>query len=430
MEATDSHVRVRVLKGHPVADGMASDIMGTYDLQNRRLLKSRLTYYGGATWRVVDRDDRIMELDIRNVGWYQREQIRQFVLKGVGPYWFFIASSHRPQLGLYTSTNVTLRNVHADNASGFAYKALACRNVTVENVSLKPGDNLIAGAPRDGFKVNSCSGTFSINELTRDGCNDDGMNIHSTPFEVKSVRSPTEMAVQIHNAHSWMLRYLERIPIEAGERVTVIDRSTGKRVCDGRIEEVQRVAGVLNLTLVEPVPPEVSEGMTVTIHAYTIDQFSIRNSTFRNISGNAIVFANQKARIEGCVFEHVNGKAVIAGCALHPPYYDTFEVTVPDEVAVRNSSFKNCDTYPEWHLGDPKGVISVSNGRMVTDRSVANVEILNNTFEEVAQNTSAIYIEHLANGWIEGNTYPAGSVILQNLADGNASIIIKDNQGK
>ncbi len=178
------------------------------------------------------------------------------------------------------------------------------------------------------------------------------------------------------------------------------------------------------------MPREVGQRMTVAIHAYTIGQFNIKNSTFRNISGNAIVFANQKARIENCVFEHVNGKAVIAGCAFYPPYYELYEVTTPDEVIVRNSRFKNCNTYAEWHLGEPKGVISVSNGRSVSERTVANVEILDNTFEEITANTPAVYIEHLIKGRIQGNVYPAGSVFAENLTGDAVNISIKDNRTK
>jgi hypothetical protein len=431
LEASAERITVRILDGHPIVEGMRTCIMGTYDLKGRKLIKSRLTYNGSAGWTIVDKEKRIMELDVAAMpNYYDRKKILLFAREGVGLYWFFIAASHRPQLGMYTSTDVTLKNIHAANASGFAYQALACRNITIDNVSLEPTGNRIAGCPRDGFKMNSCSGTVDINELTIDGCNDDAMNIHSTPFKVRSVLSPSRIVVRIQNSHGWMWKYLKGVPIAPGEGVTVIELSSGKRVYDGKIKSAEAVKGGMLLTLAEPVGEEVVKGMVVTIHAYTISQFNIRNSTFRNVSGNAIVFANQNATIEDCVFEDVNGKAVIAGCALHPPYYDKYEVTIPDEVIVRNSRFKNCNIYPEWHLGKPKGVISVSNGRLVSERTIGNVEIVGNTFEEIAENTSAVYIEHLVKGRIEGNTYPAGSVFSENLTGDTVNISIKDNRAE
>jgi len=421
IEKTDEKIRVEILKGHPVVDGMASDIMGSYDLVKKKLKCSRLTFYGEAKWRVIDYDKRIMELIINDLrDGYQINDINQNVKVGDGLYWFFIAASHIPQINLLLSDNVSLNNILTVNASGFAYSAIAVKDLTINKVYLKPEGNRIATAPRDGFKINSCTGNITINDLILDGCNDDGINIHSIPFEVFSRVNDTTVALKISSDHTWLMKYFSQRGAQAGDRVTFIDKQSGKVICNASIKEYKYidVTNLVTLIFDKKLPSEIDSGIFATIHSFVTSNFKVTNSAFRNISGNGIVFANSKGHVENTVFEHINGKGIIVGVAFFPPYYNTFEMTIPDSLVIEKCLFRDSDKRNEWHTGQPKGMVTVCNGTRLTEKSIENVIVRDSVFEDVSKGSSCIYINNLIKGEIYNNKYPADATFVS-FADTN-----------
>lgn len=315
-------------------------------------------------------------------------------------------------------------------------------SVSIKNfkVQRKPGSTRWISSNADGLHFhNFKQGTVVENSLF-EGSTDDGANYYTRPSILNNVNSTTNIRV-------W--RGMVPLP-SVGDTIQVYNGRDGKIVGTSTVTAVNAVGSynvkdVCDLVLSSPI-----EGMTGGNTFATADYifnlsrghsgFEFRNSTFRDNRGNGIRTKGRNGLITGCTFTDIEGSAIEIGALFENgpenPYY--LEGPIPDNITISNCVIT--DNVYHTLLSEFYGVQSASikiQGRSnhgfsadpivsritiqdtvinhnqsqssisatgVNDLTVSNVDINNDSGDQVWEDMCSIRLENTKNVKIGGGT--------------------------
>lgn len=303
-------VKVKIFEGNPVIEGTLFFTSNIWDLSTKTLKKVESPTYGGDvykkkeeyTWHVVgDPADRIMQLN--------SPALASKVSVGEGLSWHF--SYQGIQVNFYMCNDLFVENVWTYNAIGFCMQAQACENITARRVKIIAPDNQLAVGSRDGWKLYACRGEVLMDDIYMEGVRWDGQNVHGSFL----------WPHKVIDKHTVWLRKKKgaAFPIPEGSKVGFW---SGKEevLCTVQKSEMKPTEknerGFL-LTFVEPVPEFVNEETLCQIYGWNIDNYTLSNSTFRNIAGSASLIRNTNVNIVNNTFDYIMYPAIMIGGAIH-----------------------------------------------------------------------------------------------------------------
>jgi len=155
-------ITIEVFDGHPRVEGQKAYIMGLYDLEKKKTKVVRLTWDSNLPqWHLVGGENG-RQMSINHTALARSARV------GDGVFWF---------QGNYTGSLINFRqvkgllleNIHLLNGHGFPITCNFCQDITYRNVIMKPVDNRIATACRDGFKIYCGSGKVLMDGVHVEG---------------------------------------------------------------------------------------------------------------------------------------------------------------------------------------------------------------------------------------------------------------------
>jgi len=396
VEKGSDYVVVEVLAGHPLIDGMAAYGVTRYNLADRRILFPSGSDSGAVWHTVAGGDGRRMRLNSSSVA--------NATQGGDGLYWFF-GNTEVAQTRIDGADNVTLQNLKVLNGTGFVFWIGNGRNLTVRNVRIVPEGNRIAVSPRDGMKIMRESGTVLIDGLYIEGTNDDAQNTHGTWMYVASRYGDKRLVFQEMRWGNGPLRAGSQMGFWDGTAMAfkaTIAAVVGINAKDGYVVDFS-----------ETLPDWIESGVMVTAYDLVPSSYTIRNSTFKNISGSAVVNRSENVLIEDNIFINILRPAIMLSAEIN-----AFSESTPStHVEVRGNTFDNVGVTTNGFNGDPDAIsldVSGASGPYMSD-----IKIHDNTFENLP--VWGIFVHDAQDVWIWNNTFGSLPVHKQILVDSDSA---------
>ena len=382
-------VTIEVFEGHPRIEGQKAYIMGLYDLEKRKTKVVRLTWDSNLPqWHLAGEDtERKMTI--------QYPALAQSGKEGDGVFWF--QGNHTGSLINFRQVkNLLLENIHILNGHGFPITCNFCQDITYRNIIMKPVDNRIATACRDGFKIYCGSGKVLMDGVHVEGCHgDDGQNIHGTWLAVKGKQSDKSLITETS------------MPcLTKGKEVVLLDDEF-KPAWQSKIDSCTTKDKEMVITFMDAIPEWVHERSPIEPQEWLPDSLHITNCVYRSTGRFGIILKASNALIENTLFEN-NVAGIQMGAEWSWGYW--LESTNPRHVEIRNCTFRDnhvdmrfagkkmdmAINIASWTNPDKLGVPSETHKDLVSD-----IKIHDNIFED---ETVCVSLQNCGNVWFWNNT--------------------------
>ena len=338
LEKDGSEILLRVLEDSPYIDGTYLFCGNLWDKKSRNLKNKPSVSYGGDVdsdresfkMRIFgDPSDRLMKLKNPNVaGMCEVGEILS---------WHFNWQS-KSLCHFESCDNLSLENILITNGISGLIGIHLCENVFVKNVKFIPKMDSYPVGSRDGLHFAGCRGNIFIDKFVCEGVRWDGINIHGSALWAKKIVGP-KTAVFSHEG--WGCGKNDFIP---GYKVGFcFDRQENifLTIESAKFIKSQNGLGEVEVTFKEDLPKKLDSSTVCNVYSLTADKVVIKNSSFKNIAGTAVILRNDNVLIENCRFENIMFPAICFGAAL-----GEHEGVVCKNETVRNCVFKNCGWMP------------------------------------------------------------------------------------
>ena len=378
-------VTVKILEGHPVVDGQRAFIMGTYDLDKRKIMIARITWdFDLPRWKVIGNDtSRLMTTT--------HKKLSEYAGLGDGVFWFQ-GNYTGGLIGLSMIENLLLENVFIWNGHGFPLQCRFNENVTYRKVKLYPPGNRIATTCRDGFKIYCTTGKVVMDGIHIEGCfGDDGQNIHGLWLTPKKVMGEKEMVVY-YPIHKRPLKLLT-----PGKKIRLLNNDFQPAwesiiVTARKLEKEQQL-----IVFEDKLPAWLNDSTAVEATEWLPESLLIKNSVFRNTGRFGIMPNSSNTLIDSCLFEY-NNAAIQMGGEWH---YQWLESMHPQNVEIRNCTFRDNNLNLLYGGRQMRNAINLSTYSMpMKPRLMKNIRIHGNTF--IDEGTCAV-LKQCENAWFWNN---------------------------
>lgn len=355
-------VEVEIFEGNPVFDGSPCITANAWDLETRTLKKVPSLTFGQspANWQRVG-DEESRKLRIEGV------DFTKYLDKGDGISWHL--GMYGKQIQFDHCQDVKIENILTLNTAGFALETINCRNIEGKNVIFRPDGNQLALGSRDAWKIALCSGEISVDGLYAEGVRWDGQNIHGNFLYVDERLSSTQVRM-----------------FKAGGAAPILETGSKLGFWNGKEIELMTIANwsyegndgnkpVYTIEFEEELPSFIESGSFATVYCLNAEEYTLSNSTFRNIAGCASVIKQENATVKNCTFEYIMYPPIILGAERSGPYW--FEGTFPRDVTIRDCTFANSGWVKRLGLDGMIGVGYWGN----EEPYMRNITIKDNTFQ-------------------------------------------------
>jgi hypothetical protein len=342
MEKQGDTITVDVLEGLPVVEGVGPYCANLWDPQTRTLRKVPSVTYGGDVdvhklrWRKVPGGDG-RRLSLKG------DYVSSKVAVGDLMSWHFHYRGGA-QVMFAGCRDLRLSNLH--NVNGYPMVTHDCTNIHGDRIVFRPEGNQLAVGPRDGWFIWAGHGNILIEDMHCEGVRWDGQNVHGSFLKVRNlVDDRTLETFKQGDAYT---------AITPGSKVAFWQ---GPHAVERAVEQtVQKtVAGenIITLKLAEPIPDFVARDTVLSVYAWDIPLYTLRNCTFRNIAGCASIIRNRQAFFDRCTYEHVMYPAILLGASVSEG-----EGTFPQDVTIRDCIFRSSGWAARHNA---KGCIAIRN---------------------------------------------------------------------
>lgn len=347
VEKGASNITVEIFDGLPAKDGMGAYCANTWDLSTG-LLKQvpSLSFVTD-----VAAENLYWQHQTTNGKHYMRMNSTRFaqaVDTGAGVSWHFGAQTMF-QLALNFCNDLKLENITTTNIAGWGIHTMASKNINATKISFRPNGHQLAVGPRDAWKINMCDGQVVVDSMYVEGVRWDGQNAHSAFLTVAQKLSSTQIRV-------W--KKFTANPPFANDSIGFWNGATVEK---GFAQSWQSpyisgdtVYGLLNTS--SPLPAFVTTGTRITVYAWDMDHYILKNSIFKKIAGCAGVIKNEKVTLDNVAYDNIMYPAILFGTEVN-------EATFPQDVLVKNCSF-NASGWVQ-RIG-AMGLIGIRNPNAVT----------------------------------------------------------------
>lgn len=421
-------VKVKIFEGNPVIDNTLFFTSNIWDLSTKTLKKVESPTYGGDvykkreeyTWRVVgDPADRVMEL--------HSPTLASKVAVGEGLSWHF--SYQGIQVNFYMCDDLSVENIWTYNTIGFCMRAEACENITAKKIKIIAPDNQLAVGSRDGWKLYACRGKVIMDEIYMEGVRWDGQNVHGSFLWLH----------KLMDKHTVWLKKKKgaAFPIPVGSKVGFWNGKEEilRTIQKSEMKPTEKQERGFVLTFTEPVPDFVNEETLCHIYGWNIDEYTLSNSTFRNIAGSASLIRNTNVNIINNTFDHIMYPAIMIGGAIHEG-----EGVVPKNVRIEGNKVTHSGWMSRHGITGAIGIRNQEEGETLVFHSdkdrkqverkspwMTKIRVIGNTIEHskegiVAKGTQGMHVK--------GNTFIGVEKPMDIPKEDNPGTTIEDNQIK
>lgn len=418
-------VKVKIFEGNPVIEGTLFFTSNIWDLSTKTLKKVESPTYGGDvykkreeyTWHVVgDPSDRIMQLN--------SPALASKVSVGEGLSWHF--SYQGIQANFYMCDDLFVENVWTYNAIGFCMQAQACENITARKVRIIAPDNQLAVGSRDGWNLYACRGEVLMDDIYMEGVRWDGQNVHGSFL----------WPHKVIDKHTVWLRKKKgaAFPIPVGSKVGFWNgrEEVFRTVQKSEMKPTEKNERGFLLTFVEPVPEFVNEETLCHIYGWNIDNYTLSNSTFRNIAGSASLIRNTNVNIINNTFDHIMYPAIMIGGAIHEG-----EGVVPENVRIEGNKITHSGWISRHGIRTAIGIRNQEEGEGLVfhvDKDpelqerkspwMTEIRVVGNIIEE---SQAGIIAKGTKGMQIENNTFKGVETPIDVPEEDNPGVIVKSN---
>ncbi len=239
-----------------------------------------------------------------------------------------------PGLFCQNSRNITLRNVTFHATCGLGALFQFCENVTVSQVSFRPGPGRrVLSGHDDGLHFSNCRGQILVEDCHFQGLMDDCINVHGTSVPVLSLSGSTVCGCFAHPQSTGFDVWA--IP---GDQVSVLDRKTLNALMTTTVQHFSLLdATHFSIELDRPLP----EGYSLALENLSnTPSFFCRRSFFGpGRARGLLVTTPGSVVVEHNTFESSGSAVLLSGDA--NGWYESGTCT---DVTLRHNVFDNCLT--------------------------------------------------------------------------------------
>ncbi len=375
VEKGSNYIKVEIFDGLPSKDSMGAYCANIWDLSTKRL-------------KLVPSLSFITDVAAENLYWqkevvggktYMRMNSTRFaqsVDTGVGLSWHYGAQTMF-QLALNFCNDLQLENINTVNIAGWGIHTVACKNITAKSIRFYPTGNQLAVGPRDAWKINMSNGQVVVDSFYVEGVRWDGQNAHGAFLTVAQKNSPTEIRV-------W--KKFTTIPDFINDSIGFWNGANVEK----RFAQTWQQTGISGdtiyglVTTSTALPSFVTTGTRITVYAWDMDHYTLKNSTFKKIAGCAGVIKNENVTLENVTYDNIMYPAILFGTEVN-------EATFPQQVLLKNCTFNESG----WvnRIG-ATGLVGIRNA-ITTAMTIGTIQFDSCTFSNAATGIDAAGIKNL-----------------------------------
>lgn len=355
------------------------------------------------------------------------------------------------------SGTTTLKDITIYNSPGGGVIGLQNDGVmTLKNFQMLPdiSKDLWTCGTADGVHIQGSRGKVIMEDCLFSHLTDDAMNLYQWSGDVQKVISATELHVETI-----------RSPLSVGDRLEIVEPSTGRILGTSKIKELlpvdgQRVDRKAHVILETPITGIKTGVETGAYYWYTKEKTfigtEIRNCTFQYNRGRGLVLCTSDTLVEGCTFDTISNQAVQG-------WFDGHEGYELQNFVFRNNTVTGCNYLTREVDNGQNGMVQIStnnngyvqspflthtnieiSGNKFTDYhgcavgigNCYNVTLTNNRFNlKEASNSysknNAVFVSNSEKILIEGNQFnddkPGLTAAIRYIAATVKDIVIQDN---
>ncbi len=397
VEKNGDRIVMEIFDGNPAIDGTVFYCGNAWDLKTRTLKKiGSLTF--GADVAADEKAHKLTLLPQTVPGAARRMALTNAKVAarldiGDGVSWHFGFMGN--QLNVTESEDVHLENIRTLNAIGFCASVSRSKNVFARDFVIKPEGNQLAVGSRDGLMLSCNRGTVVMDNLHIEGVRWDGQNAHAIFLWLKERLDESTALFESKGGMAGK----QNVQIQSGSKIGFhVGRDDERQLTVRQADLLKNGSGgfYYKIAFEERIPIEVNSNSPVCVYAWNMDDYTVKNSRFRNIAGCASLVRNSGARLENCIYEYIMYPAVMAGPAISEQ-----EGPVTRDVLVKNCRFMNCGWQSRHGARAAVGVkTQIWKGRVVP--LMRNIRVESNYFENC---DTGVQIEGVRDSAVCGNTF-------------------------
>ncbi len=288
------------------------------------------------------------------------------------------------------SSNITYNNISIYGACGMGYVfAYGSNHYQIINsyIGLRPGaeDKYRISTTADGIHITNTGGYFRIDNCDLSFCGDDIINIHSNMFYIQSI-DESRMVLE------------GTVPnkiVEPGHTLSFMDTDFNSIDCEATVESITRNGYEATITLTEPLPETISEGLVAYNGNRHSENYVLTNNYVHETKGRGFLLNSDNGLCDGNTFYRTCSQTLQVRTDI--PSDKVIEGTGADHIQISNNTFIECNF---GGRGDVITIESLLDGERVNNTPLAEINISNNEFiscyQEVinADNVNGLTIEN------------------------------------
>ncbi len=298
------------------------------------------------------------------------------------------------------SKDLIFENLRVMFMHGLGMVSQFCENVTFRNCDLTPKDGRTVASTADFFQFSGCKGKLTVENCKAYGAQDDYINTHGTHLRIVG-KNDEENSIVVRFMHneSWGFQAFEaEDELEFIKWDTLIPYAKTKVVSYLKLNDTD-----ILLHLDRPLPElEINKDVVENI-SWTPDLY-VRNCDFGPTTGRGVLCTTRgEVIIENNRFTNLWGPALL----IEDDCNFWFESGKTNEIIFRNNTVVNCD-----YAGTLDATATIRyTPKVLADNPTEFVHgkltLTGNVFKNPIKGKHLIWLEHLREAEISGNTFDA-----------------------
>lgn len=348
-----------------------------------------------------------------------------------------------PGIFLYGNENTLLENITVHYAEGMGLLAQVCDDITLRgfNVAIREGSGRYFTTQADATHFSGCKGKIVSTGGLYEGMMDDAINVHGTYLRIVERIDDYTVVGRYMHGQSYGFYWGDE-----DDKVQFVKSSTMELAGENVVEDIEPndrngIAGCkeFRIRFKKPLPADIANGNYGVENLEWTPSVKFENNIVRNNRARGALFSTpQKVVVEGNLFDHTSGTAILL-CGDCNGWYETGACR---NVVIRGNRFVNSLTnmfqftnaiisiYPEipdlasqqkyFHGGKGKGVVIEGNIFETFDAPIVyaksldglvfkgNKVIQNNDYKPFHWNKHRFLFERVKNAVIKDNDFEGG----------------------
>jgi len=203
--------------------------------------------------------------------------------------------------------NIKLQNITIRFSNGMGLVFQDSKNIVIDKVNYISQDNRIVTSNADFYHFSGCKGKIIIKNCQSGGAHDDVVNVHGTHLRVIDFKD-NEVTLRFMHPQSFGFRnFLE------GEFIEFINGQTLVPIYKDRIRKVEQINLYnIKLTLQNPVISTIRKDVDVVENVSKTARLVVKNNYFYNIiSRGVLATTRKKVVIKNNTFKDIGGNALL-----------------------------------------------------------------------------------------------------------------------